>query len=285
MAQSKEYPDLRWVTPKAWNKGRESGRPSLIVIHTTEGSEGLKSAEDGAAYDARRTDGTSTHYHHDEDTTIQCVRTEDRANTAKGTGNHRGIHHELCGRAAQDLTQWHDDASVGTLINAARQCARDAKKWNIPVKHLTVAEVRADERGFCGHVDITNAFHESTHTDPGAAFPWTEFLTMVREEMNNVAITQAEIDKVAKAAAREVWELVINSPAMGVTERKAADWLKYGDKAVRAVAALPALAVSLTPADLDAIVQGVAGVLGPQLPSLVETAIRGIEWSPRTNTP
>lgn len=183
MARSAEYPDLPFVEPRSWNVGRANGQPSVIVIHSTDGSEGLRSAEDGAAYDARRTDGTSTHYFHDQDSTIQCVYTYDRANHARATGNRIGIAHELCGMGGQTAAQWHDAASIGTLLQAAKQCARDAKKYGIPRRRLTPAQLRNGEKGFAGHVDITNAFAESTHTDPGPGFPWTEFLAMVENEM------------------------------------------------------------------------------------------------------
>ena len=58
MAQSPEYPDLRWMPPRAWtNANRTSAQ--LIVIHTTEGSAHGQSAEAGAAYDQRRTEPVS----------------------------------------------------------------------------------------------------------------------------------------------------------------------------------------------------------------------------------
>ncbi len=175
-----EWPDLVFVEPAAWNRGRPSGRPLWIVVHTTEGSEGLKSAEDGAAYDARREDGTSTHFFCDQNTTVQCVFTGDRANAARGTGNARGIHFELCGRAAQSPAQWHDDASTGTLQQFERQAARVAAKWSIPVRHLTVAQIRDFEPGFVEHNDLSRAFGESDHTDPGKNYPWSETLTNIR---------------------------------------------------------------------------------------------------------
>lgn len=186
LAQSPEYPDLAWRPPASWTDANRTS-VQLIVIHTTEGSEGPTSAEDGAAYDARRTDGTSTHFFHDSNTTVQCVRTADIAHAARRQGNLRGIQHELCGRAGQGLTGWADATSQGTVAQAAKQCARDARKWNIPVRHLTVAQVADGTKGFCGHWDITRAFpqDQGTHTDPGPTFGWTQFLDMVRAQMGD----------------------------------------------------------------------------------------------------
>ena len=206
MARSPEYPDLPWRPPKSWrNANRRSVQ--LIVIHTTEGHEHATSAEDGAAYDARRTDGTSTHYFHDQNSTVQCVRTADIAHTAKEQGNLRGIHHELCGRAGQTPAQWADLASAGTLRQAARQCARDAKKWTIPIRLLTPAQVAAGAKGFCGHHDITRAFprDRGDHTDPGRYFPWSDFLDMVQDERQD-GVSQADV--IAALASPEGQKLI-----------------------------------------------------------------------------
>lgn len=195
MAQSAEYPDLKWVPPKSWTNANRSS-VQLIVIHTTQGSYHGQSAEDGAAYDARRTDGVSTHYFHDDNSTVQCVRTEDKAHHARTQGNNRGIGHELCGRAEWD-TEWSNTYATAMLKRAAKQAARDAVKWGIPVKHLTVAQVDAGDKGFCGHYDITRAFPEDggTHTDPGPDFPWSRFLDMVRAEMGELPMEQSDFNR------------------------------------------------------------------------------------------
>jgi N-acetylmuramoyl-L-alanine amidase-like protein len=181
MANSPQYPDLRWIPPRAWNSGRASGQPSVITIHTTEGSAHGSSAEDGAAYDQRRTDGTSAHYYIDSNSVIQCVRTTDRANTARATGNKIGIHYELCGKSGS--IDWNSAYAQAMLKLAAKQAARDAKKHGIPVKHLTVAQLKAGQKGFVGHIDISNAFGQSDHTDPGGRFPWSQFLSYVNAAM------------------------------------------------------------------------------------------------------
>lgn len=207
MAQSPEYPDLLWMPPRSWDNSNRTS-VQLVVIHTTEGSAQAQSAEDGAAYDQRRTDGTSTHYFHDSNSTVQCVRTADQAHAARAQGNRRGIQHELCTRAGS--ANWADAYHQAMLRRAAKQAARDAKKWGIPVRHLTVAEVSAGIKGFCGHWDITRAFPQDggTHTDPGGNFPWTQFLDLVRAELNPaledaVAIDAADIARIADAVWAE----------------------------------------------------------------------------------
>jgi N-acetyl-anhydromuramyl-L-alanine amidase AmpD len=86
MTQSPEYPDLQWSPPRAFGRGRDGKGVRYIVIHYTAGSERSTSAEDGAAYDRHRTDGTSTHYFVDCNSIVQCVKTTDRANAARTRG-------------------------------------------------------------------------------------------------------------------------------------------------------------------------------------------------------
>jgi hypothetical protein len=182
------------MPPASWDNSNR-GSVQLVVIHTTEGSEGPTSAEDGASYDQRRTDGTSTHYFHDSDSTVQCVRTEDQAHAARTQGNRRGIQHELCGRAGQGAAGWADAVSQGTLRQAAKQVARDCRKWGIPIRKLSVAQVANGTKGICGHADITAAFPQDngTHTDPGPTFPWSQFLGLVQAEMEDDMPTAKEI--------------------------------------------------------------------------------------------
>ena len=165
--------------PKSYSRGRPYGDCIWIVIHTTEGSEHARSAEDGNAYDARRTDGTSTHVFVDTDTVVQEVNSGDRAHAALAVGNNRGYQIELCGRAAQSASQWSDASSSAELLLAAQHCARVAIKLGIPVRWLTKEQVLAREKGFVTHKNITD-WVAGTHTDPGTNFPFGAFSTMVR---------------------------------------------------------------------------------------------------------
>jgi N-acetyl-anhydromuramyl-L-alanine amidase AmpD len=200
------------MPPRSWTNANRSD-VQLIVIHTTEGSAHGQSAEDGAAYDQRRPDGTSAHYFVDSTSVVQCVRTNDQAHTARSQGNRRGIQYELCGRAGSQ--DWQSEYSQAMLARAAAQAARDARRWGIPVRHLTVDQVRDGAKGFCGHYDITRAFpvDGGTHTDPGKNFPWSQFLDMVRAELagksaqeeTEVAFADEKI-KVTATTGEELYE-------------------------------------------------------------------------------
>lgn len=197
MAQSPEYPQYRWMPPRSWSAGRPSGPPRWIVIHTTEGSEGPRSAEDGAAYDQRRTDGTSAHFYVDSNSVVQCVRTTDRAHTAGYHGNLWGIHIEVCGLAGQSAAQWDDPVSRATIEQTAGLCRVLRQRYPFPLVDLTPAQVRAGTaRGFAEHYDVTRAWGESTHTDPGPRFPWRRMFDLIEEDdMPTAAEIAAEVVK------------------------------------------------------------------------------------------
>jgi N-acetyl-anhydromuramyl-L-alanine amidase AmpD len=46
---------------------------------------------------------------------------------------------------------------------------------------LTDEELKTGQKGIIGHVQATNVFKKSTHTDPGAGFPWDHFLDRVKQ--------------------------------------------------------------------------------------------------------
>lgn len=223
--QSPDWPDLPYVQAKSYGKGRDGKTVKYSVIHYTAGSERSTAAEDGAHYDQVRTDGVSTHYFHDQNSTIQCVRLADRANAAFHKGNRLGIQHELCG-TVQTRAQWLDAASYPTLQRAAFQVARDHLKYGIPVRRLSPAEVRAcwydgAPGGICGHVDVTNAYPEDggTHQDPGADFPWDVFMGLVTDYYEEGDMSQVTnevwndrpgqitsgLDRPASQSLQDVW--------------------------------------------------------------------------------
>lgn len=231
-----EWPDLPFVPPRSYSAWRPNGQPRLIVVHYTAGSEGPTSAEDGAAYDQRRTDGTSAHYYVDQNSIVQCVYTWNRAHTALWNGNQVGIHYELCG-TVQSRAQWLDAASSATIKNAAVQMVRDMEKYGIPAVRLTPQQVRAGHRGICGHADVTFAWPEDggDHTDPGTEFPWDVLIKAIQEG-SSVTIPGAYDDYLPDTVMAV---LVGQTPRLGYVDTTGPNWdnsavNQYNLKAVEA---------------------------------------------------
>lgn len=208
--QSPEYPDLPFVRPAAWGSGRDGNSVQYIVVHYTAGSEGPTAAMDGALYDARRTDGTSTHYFVDRGQVVQCVETWNRANAAFSIGNRRGIQYELCG-TQQTRAQWLDPTSDATITNAARQIARDCKKYGLPVQKIGPSQMNAGVKGICGHADVTLAYGLGDHMDPGTEFPYDVLLQRVNAFLTGGDALMALSDADADAMKWRLAALVQNS--------------------------------------------------------------------------
>ncbi|MCP2265582.1 N-acetylmuramoyl-L-alanine amidase [Promicromonospora thailandica] len=87
---------------------------------------------------------------------------------------------------AGDWTKYPADYVTKVLRNAARAAAdavRDFKTEfgiDVPIAHISGDAARAKKPGFTGHGETD----PGRRTDPGANFPWTRFLAMVREELD-----------------------------------------------------------------------------------------------------
>ena len=153
----------------------------VIVIHTMETPERDGIAEDIAKDFAKRPpdNKASAHICIDNKKIFQSVKDNDIAFAAPGA-NSDGIHLELAGRAAQTEQDWKDAFSTAVLENAANVAAQYCLKYEIPVEHLSNAELGDKKsKGLVGHVQVTETFKKGTHTDPGKSFPWDHFLERV----------------------------------------------------------------------------------------------------------
>lgn len=208
--------------PRSVQKGkRKLADVRLIVIHTMESPETAQTAENVASWLSRGGPGSpaGVHFCVDRDSIVQMAELVDVTAGAAGrfpngkSANRAAVHIELAGRAGQNPAQWADAASKATLANAAALCREILlPKLGIPLRHLTVAQLRAGQKGFCGHIDITNACNvRNGHWDPGPDFPWQQFLAQIgadaREEDIRVFVAGKEVQGALayQDAAGSVW--------------------------------------------------------------------------------
>jgi hypothetical protein len=67
------------------------------------------------------------------------------------------------------------------LRRTARLVAEAALANDIPLRFLSVADLRAHKRGITTHANVSKAFFQSTHWDPGF-WPRRRFMQLVRAE-------------------------------------------------------------------------------------------------------
>lgn len=151
----------------------------VVVIHTIEIAERADSAESAARWFAQAAASVSAHYAVDADSVVQCVREQDIAWHARG-GNRSSIGIELAGRAAQRAREWDDPYSRAVLRRAAALTAEICGRYAIPARRIGAPGLVKGLRGITGHADVSRAFRQSDHWDPGPAFPWQRFVALVR---------------------------------------------------------------------------------------------------------
>jgi hypothetical protein len=177
---------MKFVESPNMTKGRKR-KLRVIVMHTMQAPEGPSTAENVAAYFAKPSAKASAHYCVDNDTEVGCVLDGDTAWHCSSTGNSISIGVELAGRAEQSAGDWQDVYSQSMLERAARLVADKCKWYGIPIVRLNAQQLRDGAAGICGHKDISDAWNETNHWDPGPNFPWDQFLTKVRAAAGPVA--------------------------------------------------------------------------------------------------
>jgi len=151
----------------------DRGAPTVVVVHTTESpyNSGLAVSNWFAGKQAPQ---ASAHVVVDNKHVIRCVPDANIAWAAPGA-NKQGLSVEVCGYAKWGPNDWNDD----TLGNAAAIVSAWLAAWGIPAVRLGAQELLAGQSGICGHVDVSKAWKKSTHTDPGAGWPWDRFMQML----------------------------------------------------------------------------------------------------------
>lgn len=165
-----------------------------VVIHATCPDVGFPSASrkgravSTANYFASPSSGGSAHYVCDIGETVQCLSESTIGWHAPPNPHSLGI--EICADGGSHASfrvpghaytreQWLDPRVWPAVERAAILCRQLCDKHGVPKRKLSVSDLKAGRRGICGHTDVTDAWHQSDHDDPGPWFPWDKFMAVV----------------------------------------------------------------------------------------------------------
>lgn len=172
------------TTPHAYHFSAGTNLPvTRIVLHDEEYPPSVHSAEDVAGYFAKASSGGSAHYVVDADSVEHPLSDATIAWHAPPNKGSIGIEHD--GYARYSDADWAQTGSRATLARSAVLCATLCVRHGIPVVFLTAAQLKANPaaRGITTHAQVTLAFRQSDHMDPGDHFPIQAYLTAVRAEV------------------------------------------------------------------------------------------------------
>ncbi len=145
------------------------------VIHDVEAARTHETAENIGRYFQHPDRPSSCHLIFDDDSCVRSVLDNDVAYAAPGA-NHDGLQYELAGYGRQTREEWLDPYGRRMLALVIAAATQHSRLYGLPPRHLSVSELIAGQKGWVGHVDVTNAYHQSDHTDPGEGFPWDVFV-------------------------------------------------------------------------------------------------------------
>lgn len=169
-----QFIQARWFTPVARRA------IDLVVIHDMEYPENLDAAEKVARFfqGLPATNKASAHHCVDADSRVLCVQEHDVAYHAPGA-NHNGIGIEHAGYARQTAAEWADPYSEQMLLNSAGLTADICRRYGLPHAYVDAGGLQKGYRGITTHWEVTKAFKQSDHTDPGPNFPMAHYLDLV----------------------------------------------------------------------------------------------------------
>jgi len=153
---------------------RPENQIKWIVIHSIEGF----TAESAARWFQDSDSRGSAHISVDDNVCYRSLRNDITAWGASGA-NVRGFHIEQAGFARWNLAKWLMHRR--TIYRAAFKAAVHCKRFGIPVRWLSVSDLREGKRGITSHANVSKAFKMSTHTDPGILWPRRRFMRNVHK--------------------------------------------------------------------------------------------------------
>lgn len=144
--------------------------------------------------------------------------------SAGPTANRFGFHISAIGWAKRSREQWL--ANPGQIESLARWAADLNQRYGIPLRWLDPDQVRSGSWGFTGHAEVSLAWKEVSHTDPGKGFPHDIVLGRAAEIVAGDATTSEE-----KSMAEKKIDLILDQ-LVGHPWPEWPGWPQLGNRSV-----------------------------------------------------
>lgn len=187
-----------YLGPPAKSSGLGNKPINRIVIHSTVSPCEPGGARRIAAYFRSAAAGGSAHYCVDPKETVQIVYDSTIAWHAPPNANSLGV--EMCDvpgpvpndspgsarwKALKRSWRWVRPNQRAMLARAAKLTAELCAAYEVPAVFLSSTELRAGRRGITTHANVSGAWRQSTHWDPGF-WPRRRFMRLVRRELRAI---------------------------------------------------------------------------------------------------
>ncbi len=172
------YIPARWFTEVHGTR-----KINYVVLHSVEAENTPGTAESVARFfqNLPASSKASAHVCCDMDSRVRCVQDKDVAYAAPGL-NKDGLHIELSGYARYRAGDWEQPRMIAMLRLGAEKVREWCAKYDIPAVYVDAAALKRGERGITTHNEVSKAFRQSDHWDPGPGFPIKTFISMVVDQ-------------------------------------------------------------------------------------------------------
>lgn len=186
MATRFSPPAPTYLGPAKFHGGAQRITPlKRIVIHGTVSACVPGGARAIANYFRKTvTRPSSAHYVIDPLEVVQVVGDHQIAFHAPPNTDTIGVEH--CDPVAGPAARWSDANHSAMLRLSAETVARLCLAYDLPIRRVGPVGLRLGRRGITGHADVSKAWKQTTHTDPGADFPWRLYLDLVQRAADDL---------------------------------------------------------------------------------------------------
>lgn len=177
-------PNPPYVGPAAHTTPGDNKPIYRVVLHSTVSPCVPGGARSIAGYFRSQAAGGSAHYVVDPHEVVQVVY--DGVIAWHAPPNQHSIGIEMCDMpTTANADRWKDANHKAMLDKTAELTARLCLTYGVPIHWRTTIGLKLGRHGITTHNNVSQAWHESTHWDPGA-FPRREFMRLVRQHAKRI---------------------------------------------------------------------------------------------------